>query len=203
MDERTFLERLRARRATSRDREPPPLPPMPALGMSDLLESFERNGITFQTVAASELSGAVAGAFGPLRRFACWKTPLLSSVPASLVSAGMTEIAYPAPPADPRPVIEQVELGIVEADVVIAETGSIGLVSGRDRGLLAALFARKLVAVTTSDRVISRLDDIADWLSARPVNLSLISGPSRTGDVAQKHILGAHGPAAIHVLVLK
>lgn len=204
MDERDFLDRLRARPAVSRDRESDPLPPAPALGMADLVESVKQNGMTFAAADASSLADAVARAAGAAKSFACWRTPALASVPARLSAAGLAEVVYPAPPADPRPAIDRSELGIVEAELMIAETGSIGLVPGPDRGLLVALLARTLVVVMREATVLSRLDDIAPWIARRsPVNLSLVSGPSRTGDIAQKHILGAHGPAAIHVIALR
>jgi len=35
-----------------------------------------------------------------------------------------------------------------------------------------------------------------------PRTLNLISGPSRSADVEQKIILGAHGPRALHIIVV-
>jgi L-lactate dehydrogenase complex protein LldG len=35
-----------------------------------------------------------------------------------------------------------------------------------------------------------------------PRTLNLVSGPSRSGDIEQKLILGAHGPKALHILVV-
>ena len=32
--------------------------------------------------------------------------------------------------------------------------------------------------------------------------VNLISGPSRSGDIEQKIILGAHGPRALHIIVV-
>lgn len=202
MDERAFLDRLRARKSAARERTTQPLPALPALGLADFAASVEANGMTFRQVAPSAVPDAVAEALRGGRVFSCWRTPLLTAVPARLAAAGLREVHYPPPPADPRPVIDAIDCSVVEADVVVAETGSLGIVPGADRGLLVALLARSVAVVTTPDRVISFLDDVAPWLAKRPVNLSLISGPSRTGDVAQKHILGAHGPAALHVLVV-
>jgi L-lactate dehydrogenase complex protein LldG len=35
-----------------------------------------------------------------------------------------------------------------------------------------------------------------------PRTVNLISGPSRSGDIEQKIILGAHGPRALHIIVV-
>jgi L-lactate dehydrogenase complex protein LldG len=35
-----------------------------------------------------------------------------------------------------------------------------------------------------------------------PRTVNLISGPSRSGDIEQKIILGAHGPRALHLVVV-
>ena len=34
-----------------------------------------------------------------------------------------------------------------------------------------------------------------------PRTVNLVTGPSRSGDIEQKIILGAHGPRALHVIV--
>jgi L-lactate dehydrogenase complex protein LldG len=35
-----------------------------------------------------------------------------------------------------------------------------------------------------------------------PRTLNLVTGPSRSGDIEQKIILGAHGPRALHLIVV-
>ena len=35
-----------------------------------------------------------------------------------------------------------------------------------------------------------------------PRGLNMITGPSRSGDIEQKLLLGAHGPRALHLIVV-
>jgi L-lactate dehydrogenase complex protein LldG len=35
-----------------------------------------------------------------------------------------------------------------------------------------------------------------------PRTLNMITGPSRSGDIEQKLLLGAHGPRALHLIVV-
>jgi L-lactate dehydrogenase complex protein LldG len=35
-----------------------------------------------------------------------------------------------------------------------------------------------------------------------PRSLNLVSGPSRTGDIEQTIVLGAHGPCRVHIILI-
>jgi L-lactate dehydrogenase complex protein LldG len=43
---------------------------------------------------------------------------------------------------------------------------------------------------------------LGDDPTALPSSLVLVTGPSRTGDIEQILTIGAHGPTALHVIVV-
>ena len=89
----------------------------------------------------------------------------------------------------------------------VAETGTLVLTSGADNPTtLNFLPDTHIVVVDAKDiagdyeAVWQRLRDKFGAVMPRTVNL--ITGPSRSADIAQTLILGAHGPRRLHVLVV-
>jgi len=53
--------------------------------------------------------------------------------------------------------------------------------------------------------ILPRFEDIIARLAPQgrmPATLNLITGPSRTADIEQTIELGAHGPRALHILIV-
>lgn len=105
-----------------------------------------------------------------------------------------------------RPTIGNDKLAITGAYCAIAETGTLVLVSGADTPTASALLPATHVAVLRADRIVSGMEEAFALVRAErrsmPRALNLISGPSRTGDIEQTIVLGAHGPYRVHILVL-
>ncbi len=99
---------------------------------------------------------------------------------------------------------ENVDLGVSLAQAGVAETGSLVMLSGPDTPTrLNFLPDHHLVVVHTAS-ILRHLEDALLLLDASlPRALNLITGPSRTADVEQTIQLGAHGPRALHVLLIK
>ena len=62
------------------------------------------------------------------------------------------------------------------------------------------------IAVLRADRVVAGMEEayalIRRERGMMPRAVNMISGPSRTGDIEQTIVLGAHGPFRVHILVL-
>lgn len=89
----------------------------------------------------------------------------------------------------------------------VSETGSLVLASGPENPVsLAFLSEVHLVAIAES-AIVGALEDAVDLMraaygtGAMPRSLNFISGPSRTGDIGGRIVLGAHGPRRLAVII--
>ena len=107
---------------------------------------------------------------------------------------------------EPRPASGSDRLGITGSFCAVAETGTILITSGASTPTTGALLPDTHIAVVRADRIVSGLEEafalVRRELGAMPRALNFISGPSRTGDIEQTIVLGAHGPFRVHLLVV-
>jgi L-lactate dehydrogenase complex protein LldG len=106
--------------------------------------------------------------------------------------------------------LEPAPICISGADAAIAESGTLLLRSRPGRGRLASLLAPVHIAVLRRAQIVRGLGLALAQLQeqhgpdtfADSSNLTLITGPSRTGDIEQTLTLGVHGPREIHVVLI-
>jgi L-lactate dehydrogenase complex protein LldG len=105
-----------------------------------------------------------------------------------------------------RPTAGHDRLGITGAFCAIAETGTLVVLAGADTPTATTLLPDTHIAVVRADRIVSGMEEafalVRRERGSLPRAVNLISGPSRTGDIEQTIVLGAHGPFRVHVLVL-
>lgn len=91
----------------------------------------------------------------------------------------------------------------------IAESGTLALVSGADNPTTLNFLPDNHVVVVAGDDVAGDYETVLAGLAAQygpqgmPRTLNFITGPSRSADIEQKLILGAHGPRRLHIIVVK
>ena len=100
------------------------------------------------------------------------------------------------------------EVGFSHATAAIAETGTLVMVSGSDNPTTINFLPEHHIVVVDAADIAGDLEAVLAKIRTRygkgkmPRTVNLISGPSRSGDVEQKIILGAHGPRALHIIVV-
>jgi len=105
-----------------------------------------------------------------------------------------------------RPTVGEDRLGITGSFCAIAETGTLVMLAGAETPTATALLADTHIAVVRPERIVAGMEEAFDLIRREqgrlPRAVNLISGPSRTGDIEQTIVLGAHGPFRVHILVL-
>jgi L-lactate dehydrogenase complex protein LldG len=105
-----------------------------------------------------------------------------------------------------RPATGDDRLGITGCYCAIAETGTLVMLSGPDTPTGTTLLPDTHVAIVRRERIVAGMEEafalIRRERGAMPRAINMISGPSRTGDIEQTIVLGAHGPYRVHILVV-
>jgi L-lactate dehydrogenase complex protein LldG len=98
------------------------------------------------------------------------------------------------------------EVGLTIAAAGIAETGTLMLCSDATAPTLLAYLPDTCCVVLLADDIEGAYEQA--WarlranLGAPPRSVNFVTGPSRTGDIAQKIELGAHGPRRLFVAIV-
>ncbi len=90
-------------------------------------------------------------------------------------------------------------------DCAIAATGTLMLCSSQHTPQSLAALPQHHIAVVHHDQLVERLSDAFQILQNQPelcAQTVFISGPSRTADIEQTLVVGAHGPLKLTVILI-
>jgi L-lactate dehydrogenase complex protein LldG len=175
--------------------------PRPPVG-PDLAAEFRRRSEALSSTvdrvsALDEVPAAVArylGAGGLPAQAVC--VPALSGL--DWAGAGLA--------VEPRGARDKDLVGITGCFCAIAETGTLMLCSAPESPATVSLLPETHVAVVPVGRIVAGMEEA--WALARselkelPRAVNFVSGPSRTGDIEQTIVLGAHGPYRVHIVLV-
>ncbi len=95
------------------------------------------------------------------------------------------------------------EVSISKAFAGVAETGTLVLTSGPDNPTTLNFLPETHIVVVRGADVVGGYEDVWDRLRKAPMprTVNWVSGPSRTADIEQTIVMGAHGPRRLHVIL--
>jgi len=98
-------------------------------------------------------------------------------------------------------------VGITGCFCAVAETGTLMLCSAPDTPATVSLLPETHIAIVRASRILPYMEDAfalaRKELGSLPRAVNFISGPSRTGDIEQTIVLGAHGPYRVHLVIVE
>ena len=178
------------------------LGPQPILG-GDLLPRFRAKAESL--ASTTELVATAAQAPAAIARYLAGNglggdavvTPKLASL--DWAGAGLRVSARAAVDAD--------AVGVTDCFCAIAETGTILLLSNPQSPASVSLLPETHIALVPISRLVTTMEEAfvlqRAEVGALPRALNFISGPSRTGDIEQTIVLGAHGPCRVHLILIE
>lgn len=114
-------------------------------------------------------------------------------------SAGL-EVEY-------RPPVDDDLVSLTGCFCAVAETGSLVFATSPSTWAMAHLLPETHVVLLDAHRIVAYQEDAFDLMRTElgeiPRGFNTVSGPSRTGDIEQTIVLGAHGPYRVHVVLVQ
>jgi L-lactate dehydrogenase complex protein LldG len=176
-----------------------PRPDMPVDLTARFIEEAQKMSTTVETVES--LAEAPAAAHRYLTQHAlpldaiAWQT--LRDLPWS--EAGLS-VEFRKPQDGDK-------VGLTGCFCATAETGTLVLLSGPETYASAGLLPETHIAIVPASRIVAGHEDAFGLIRSErgelPRAVNFVSGPSRTGDIEQTIVLGAHGPYRVHVIVVR
>ncbi len=184
--------------------------PDPGADSAEWLAQFEKLSAELKTTV--HICASEADAHAKLREIAVadgWKS----------VAAHQHPLVSPAVAALPLPLLDttngydanamaKCDVGITACDALVAQTGSIFLTNRTGGGRALSVLPPHHVVIAHREQLVpdlpsafelmTRIYGPANW----PSMSTLITGPSRTGDIERILVLGAHGPRKLTVLLV-
>lgn len=208
---RQILGALRAARRPFPDALPPaqyqPMIPPAAADPQDLVSQFvlEAENQAAQVHRTADDEQALQTLMALLdgqKRIASWD-------PGEIALRGLAEALRDAGIEIADPDDEKPEVGLTGALAGLAATGSLILGSGPGTFRNTSLLPPVHIAVLRQEQIVP---DLESWFAAqrerdfrdmrRASNLVVITGPSRTADIAMELVMGMHGPRELRVVLV-
>jgi L-lactate dehydrogenase complex protein LldG len=183
---------------------------------------FERvAGVLHRVSDVREVPDVVAriAAERGMSKVVAWPVETLGlDVSAPLSARGLQAVAMPAAEVSApgrerlRALAAAADLGVTGADVAIAETGTLVVVSGAGRPRSTSLLPACHVAVFDRESLVESLLQMGLVLEAwheggepswRGASINFITGPSRTADIELTLTRGVHGPKEVHAVFVE
>lgn len=196
-----------------------PRTPGGAEGLENFRETLGRVG--GQTHVVADEAGAARALEGILERIPTAERPRLAHSDASIVARVLGALASGPfdkevealpdrvdSPVDRRALLDS-DLGLSAAQIGIAETGTLALVSDAERHRLVSLVPPVHVALLELDDLVGTLEEALQRMQdGRPGGVparavTWITGPSRTADIELTLVVGVHGPRELHVIIIQ
>lgn len=102
----------------------------------------------------------------------------------------------------------EADMGIVIADYAVAYTGSMALLSSKEKGRSVSLLPTVLMVIIPKEKIKTKLGEVLSIFDQTgrnnmPAGVHFVSGPSRSADIENDLTIGVHGPGIVYALIVE
>jgi len=190
-----ILSAIRAQRVRSTVRPAAYVPPASA---ADLIATFAERAVAANAdVRMLNNAGEIPSAIADLLRGKNLPAEIHIAPDAQAMEVGALAIRRTPPGPD--------DAALTTAPFGIAETGTLAYSAAAENPASWHFRPGFEIAVLKASDIVPHMETVVARAKAKglPHTLNFVTGPSRTGDIEQTLELGAHGPKALAILIVK
>ena len=100
--------------------------------------------------------------------------------------------------------LKDIDLAIVKGNFAVAENGAIWMKDESNRHRSLYFIVQNIVIAINENEIVNNMHEAYEKLSFEKAGFGVfISGPSKTADIEQSLVIGAHGPKSGYVIFIK
>lgn len=98
--------------------------------------------------------------------------------------------------------LQDVDVAIIKAKLAVAENGAIWVTEDDLKIRVLPFICENLIAIVEAKDIVTNMHDAYEVIGSADYGFgAFIAGPSKTADIEQSLVLGAHGPKSMTVLI--
>ncbi|MGB6328993.1 MAG: lactate utilization protein [Halarcobacter sp.] len=100
--------------------------------------------------------------------------------------------------------LKDVDLAIVKGEFAVAENGAVWIKNKENRHRSLYFIAQNIVIVVDKNSILNNMHEAYELISFNQASYGVfVSGPSKTADIEQSLVIGAHGPKSGYVIFVE
>lgn len=162
---------------------------VPSFDGDDSLSSFKKN---LETISGKTIE---ADSFNDIERIVNELFPSANKIASTIISGSIS-----IDESSDRTTLEQVEVAVLQGEFGVVENGAIWLPESNMMNRSLPFITQYLILVIKKSDLVKNMHEAYERCHAISYG-SFIAGPSKTADIEQSLVIGAHGARALTVIV--
>jgi L-lactate dehydrogenase complex protein LldG len=99
--------------------------------------------------------------------------------------------------------LKDIDLAIVKGEFAVAENGAVWIKNKQNRHRVLYFIAQNIVIVVQKNQIVNNMHEAYENINFTNAGYGVfVSGPSKTADIEQALVIGAHGPKSGYVIFI-